>query len=170
VGSSINLTDDDIELLKAVPMMAGAIVATLGTTGIIEAGREMLASARVVAEGVHRFPDDPLVALLHTALHDTGNDGTNLDTSARPKTNDPMVAMAAFVEQLDRALDVLDAKVRPADADGYKRWIMACAEASAEAAKEGGVFGIGGKRVSEGEAAYMAHLRNRLGLPPGEVP
>ncbi|MDH5520352.1 MAG: hypothetical protein OEZ14_07455 [Acidimicrobiia bacterium] len=159
-----NLSDDDIELLKAIPMMAGAIVVTLGTTGIVEAGREMLASARAVADAVHRFPDNPLVTLLHAELNDVGNHGRDPAVAATFKTSDPMVAMAAFVEQLDLALNVLDAKVSPADADGYKRWILACAEASAEAAKEGGLFGIGGQRVSDKEAVYLTHLRNRLDL------
>ncbi len=161
-----HLTDEETELLKAIPLTAGAIVMTLDDTGLIAAGREMLAAARVVAEGVHRHPDNPLVAHLHAELHDTGNHGKANDTTAKFKTTDPMVAMTAFVEQLDRALNVLDAKVDRADALGYKQWVMSCAQASAEAAKEGGVIGIGGKRVSEEEAAYLAHLRQRLGLAP----
>lgn len=165
-----NLTDEESELLRAVPFTAGAMVVTLDDTGFIGVGREMLAAARVVAEAVRRFPGNPLVAHLHAELHDTGNLGKDDDTITKLKTRDPMVAMAAFVEQLDRALDVLDAKVEPADALGYKQWIVACAEASAEAAKEGGVLGIGGKRVSDEEAAYLAHLRHRLGLPPSSEP
>lgn len=164
-----NLTDDDIALLKTVPMIAGAVVVTLDKSGLIEAGREMLASGRAVADGTRRFPDNPLVAYLHAELHDPVPGRTDIgtaasDASATIKTKDPMVAMAAFVEQLDRALDILDAKVGPADADGYKRWVMNCAEASAAAAKEGGILGLGGKRISDAEAAYLAHLRNRLGL------
>ncbi len=165
-----NITDEDRDVLKAVPMMAGAIVVTLGDPGLIEAGREMLASARVVADAAHRFPGNPLIELLHGELHDVDRygdadrHGKDPAASQRLKTRDPMVAMAAFVDQLDLALNICDAKVDPTDAHGYKQWIMACAEASAEAAKEGGFLGIGGKRVSDEEAAYLAHLRNRLEL------
>ena len=163
-----NLTEDDVELLKGMPMKAGLMVIVLDTSGVVEAGREMFAAARVVAEAVQRFPDNRLVASLHAELHDAENYGRkrggDKDATDRIRTSDPMVAMAAFVGELDKVLDVVDTKIDPTEAHGYKQWIMACADAAAGAAKEGSRFGVGGKRISDEEAAYLGHLRHRLGL------
>ena len=43
---------------------------------------------------------------------------------------------------------------------------MQAAEDAAAAAKEGGFLGIGATRVSEGETAMLARLREILGVEP----
>ena len=53
----------------------------------------------------------------------------------------------------------------PAEAQAYKQWVYQAAQNSANAAKEGGVFGIGGERVSEAETAALQELATALDLP-----
>jgi len=53
----------------------------------------------------------------------------------------------------------------PADAEQYKQWVYQSAQNSANAAKEGGVFGIGGERVSEAEATALKEIASALDIP-----
>jgi len=46
----------------------------------------------------------------------------------------------------------------------YKRWILGTAEQVAGAAREGGLFGVGGVPVSEREREVLDQLAGLLGL------
>ena len=61
--------------------------------------------------------------------------------------------------------DSLDRKA-PGNAQGFKRWLLATARHAAEAAKEGGVLGIGGVSVSDAEQAALAEVAGALGITP----
>ena len=71
-----------------------------------------------------------------------------------------------------RAIDlILRTKADGSEADAYRAWILDAAQASADAAKEGGFFGIGAEQVSAGEQEMLERLRDALGMasatPPG---
>jgi hypothetical protein len=63
-----------------------------------------------------------------------------------------------------RVNEILDAKATPEEAAAFRQWILQAAQASADAAKEGGFMGIGATRVSEGEKAMIAKLGEVLGV------
>jgi hypothetical protein len=56
------------------------------------------------------------------------------------------------------------ARKSPAEAEECKRWLVSMAQKTAEAAKEGGVLGIGGTRVSQWEAEAIKELATALGI------
>ena len=51
----------------------------------------------------------------------------------------------------------------PAEAQSYKATILAVAQATAEASKEGGFLGIGGTLVSKDEQAALDAIKAALG-------
>jgi hypothetical protein len=59
---------------------------------------------------------------------------------------------------------LLARKSPPAEADGFERWMLSIAQRVSEAAREGGVLGIGSKLVSEKETTMIAELSEALGL------
>ena len=69
-------------------------------------------------------------------------------------------------ERLREAIGILEAKVTPEETDAYKRFVMTVAQAVASAHKEGGVFGIGGKQISDAENQALDELSTALGSPP----
>ena len=81
--------------------------------------------------------------------------------------------MASQVKELaptkDKLIDVIKAGAAavaaksPAEARAYKDTILSVATASAEASKEGGFLGIGGKLVSEEEQAALDTIKAALG-------
>ncbi|WP_315784899.1 hypothetical protein [Fischerella sp. JS2] len=56
------------------------------------------------------------------------------------------------------------AKVTTAQASAFKSWVLSIAEKVANAVKEGGFLGIGGKRVSDSEASMLKKLEQTLAL------
>jgi hypothetical protein len=78
-------------------------------------------------------------------------------------SNDPN-EMKAQCLQISREVAALLSQKAPADARAYKQWVYQAAQNSANAAKEGGVFGIGGERVSEAEAAALREIATALDI------
>ena len=70
-------------------------------------------------------------------------------------------------EQLTLAMDIVRAKGGDAEAAAFGSWLMMLAQATAEAAKEGGVLGIGSVRVSDKEKAALVALQAVLGGTAG---
>ena len=69
------------------------------------------------------------------------------------------------MDELRKTNEILAAKATPEEAETFRAWLIMSAQDAAEAAKEGGFMGIGAVRVSEGEQAMLAKLREILGVP-----
>lgn len=74
---------------------------------------------------------------------------------------------AASRTRLGEALGLLKDKGSAEDADAYKRFVLAVAQAAAEAHKEGSFIGIGGKQISDQEQAALHEIRTVLDAPEG---
>jgi hypothetical protein len=70
---------------------------------------------------------------------------------------------AMILDELKEANRIVSEKATPEEVSAYRAWLMNSARNAAEAAKEGGFFGIGAVQVSEGEAALLAQLDQMLG-------
>lgn len=66
------------------------------------------------------------------------------------------------VERLREAVGILQEKATPEEVDAYGRFVLSVAEAAANASKEGGFMGVGGKPVSEAEQAALDELTDAL--------
>jgi hypothetical protein len=65
--------------------------------------------------------------------------------------------------RLTEALRLLSEKASPEDVNAYKRFVLDVARAAAQAHKEGGFIGIGGKQISEAEQAALDEIAATLG-------
>jgi hypothetical protein len=65
-------------------------------------------------------------------------------------------------ERLRGALGLVGEKATAEDVEAYKRFVVAVAQAAAEAHKEGGFAGIGGKPISDEEQAALDDIRALL--------
>lgn len=65
--------------------------------------------------------------------------------------------------RLAKAAEIADAQA-PEDAQAYKSFVLGVAEAAANANREGGFMGIGGKPVSANEQAALDDIRATLKL------
>ncbi len=69
---------------------------------------------------------------------------------------------AVSSERLREALGVLKERASTGDVEAYKRFVLDVARAAAEAHKEGGFIGIGGKQISDEEQAALDEIRSLL--------
>ena len=66
--------------------------------------------------------------------------------------------------KIREAGDLVSRKATPEEAQAYKQMLMAVAERTADAAKEGGFLFFGGERVSAGEQAFLTEVKGALHL------
>ena len=99
---------------------------------------------------------DALMADIHARL---GDKKEKLTVPEVEQGQDPREPLRQGLQQ---AAALLDAKSSPAEAAGFKQWLVDIAQATAEADKEGSHFGIGGQQVSDKEKAALAELESFL--------
>jgi len=133
------------------PMLAGVRVVTAERGGTI---RESLAMGKTYAEARKRHGQsellDAVVASPPALDAERVRGGGDIKDIARTR--------------LQEAIAVIESKGTPDEAQAYKEFVVAVAEAVASANREGGIVGIGGKPVSDNEQAALDEIRSTLGL------
>lgn len=135
------------------PLWAGAHVIAAERGGTI---RESLALAKVYARAREQQGDSELLDELVSAP-------PALDRDRLEGAGD--VASAA-TNGLREAVAILREKGTPDELDAYGRFVLSLAEAAANAHREGGVLGVGGKRVSDAEQAALDEIAATLDAEP----
>jgi hypothetical protein len=125
------------------PLLAGTWVSGTSGGGKI---REAVAVAKVYAAGRQEQGDSAL--LDEIVASPPGIEGT-------APGDDPAAVVKA---RLAEALRIIDEK-SPEDSDAYRGFVVAVARAAAEAHKEGGFIGIGGRKISDEEAAALKEIQ-----------
>jgi hypothetical protein len=116
-----------------------------------------------VSEAVARAAENPHSApLLASLLHNLQASRGQL--AQPPEPLHPADAQAVALRTLERVVTLLARKAAPAEARAFKEWLLEIARATAQAAKEGGVLGIGGVQVNAAEEAALEQIRTVLGF------
>ena len=131
------------------PLLAGLRVVAAGRGGTI---RESLAMGRVYSEARQGQGESEL-------LDELVSSPPGVDRQRLQGAGD---IAAVSGERLRDALRVLDEKASPGDVEAYKRFVVDVAQAAAEAHKEGGFIGIGGKQISDEEQVALDEIRSTL--------
>lgn len=134
------------------PLFAGLSVVAAERGGTI---RESLAIGKAYAAARQQHGENPLLdeivssppALDPNKVREAGGDVRQFATS-----------------RLQEAVTIVESKANDQNAEAYKRFVVTVAEAVANANREGGFVGIGGKPVSEKEQAAVDTIRSTLGL------
>lgn len=134
------------------PLLAAMQVVAAERGGTI---RESLAIGRTYAEARKHQGDSPL-------LDEIVASPPSLDPNRLRETGGDIKTQATA--RLGESVSIVEAKATPEEADAYKRFALTVAEAAANANREGGFVGIGGKPVSANEQAALDEIRSALGL------
>jgi hypothetical protein len=161
-----DLTADEWSRLVRGPLVAGLAISIADPGGPIEATKETIATIRVMTSPP---TDQELLAEIASEIKALAERRENPFKDFRVEGG--AMASQHVLDEL-RAIDVvLRTKVDEAESEAYRAWLLTAAQASADAAKEGGFLGIAAKRVSEGEAEMLERVRDALGMgsqvPPG---
>ncbi len=136
--------------LVEAPLLAGMRVVGAGRGGRI---RESLAIGRVYNEARQRQGESELLDALVSSP-------PAIDPQGLKGSEDLESAVTGRVQE---ALRLLEQKGSPEEVASYKEFILSVAQAAAEAHKEGGFIGIGGKEISPEEQTALDELRATLG-------
>ena len=170
---ALNLTDDELQLLAALPQSIGSAMAFAGRSGLFGTGKEMFASGQALMSGVKDYPGNELIQAI---VPDPSAADKSAELDQARKTRDWAMARmkdkqinsaekltAQTLEDAREASQLLSAKVDPTQAAQYRQWALGVAEKVAMASTEGGFLGFGGTRLSDSEKSLIEQIRQALG-------
>jgi hypothetical protein len=137
--------------LVEAPVFAGLRVVAASRGGSI---RESIAVAKVYAHAREQQGGSELLDALVASppavdTHEVRERGGDIATVSS--------------ERLREALRLLGEKATPEEVEEYKAFVVEVARTAAEAHKEGGFIGIGGKPISDEEQAALDEIQTVLG-------
>jgi hypothetical protein len=157
MSSKSDYTKEEWGLLVRAPLMVAMAVVASSPSGPIGVLKEMFAVGKGLLEDAQGTPNALVGALV-----------ADIKAGTRPAmpTERPSDLAQAKAQALSgcREVAALLGRTAPGEAEGVKRWLLATAQRAAEAAKEGGVLGIGGVQVSDAEKAVLAEVAQALGV------
>ena len=156
--SKAAFTDEEWERVLRAPIVAGMAITIADPGGPIEITRETVATLRAATVPPSQ---EELLAAAAVEIQGTVQQKQNPARNFKPTS-----APTAGTEILDelRAVDaIVAAKATPEETEAFRAWLIATAQAAADAAKEGGFMGFGAVQVSEGEQRMLDELRGALG-------
>jgi hypothetical protein len=157
MSGKADFTVDEWDLLRSSPLMASLLVVAASPSGPVGLIQESTAAGKLIMQtaGTAQTP------LLKTLAEDV------MQTMTIPKPPpgaSPGQVQGAAAEILKRTSELLAKKATPEEASEVKAWLAKVAQATAEAAKEGGFLGFGGTLVSDQEKAALTTVNSALGL------
>ena len=160
--SKDDYTEDEWVRLRRAPFVAGLAISIADPGGPIELAKETIATLR--ATSTPPSQEELLVAVSQEILSMV-NQKQNPMAGFKPDSS--ALAGKMILDELTAVNEILTAKATPEEADAFRRWLLAAAQASADGAKEGGFLGFGAELVSQGEQRMLGELREALGTPAG---
>ena len=163
MAKKADFTSEEWQMLLSLPQVASLYLALASPSGPLGLAQEMIASTKGIVEALNASSGNELIDAVAADMREKVEKREKLKPPLQP-SND-LNEMKARCLQACRDVAALLSQKAPADAERYKQWVYQSAQNSANAAKEGGVFGIGGERVSEAETAALKELAVALGTP-----
>ena len=153
-----DFTEEEWARVVRAPMVAGMAISLADPGGPIEATKETMATAKTAMN-----PPSREQLLAEVALEIQGQ----VQQHHNPlKGFKPTAAGSSPGEQVLGELravgGIIAAKATAEEATAFGTWLVAAAQASADAAKEGGFMGFHAERVSEREQAMLDQVRQAV--------
>jgi hypothetical protein len=153
---------EEWQLILSMPQVASLYLALASPSGPLGLAQEMVASTKGIVEALKSSSGNELIDAVAADMREKAETRERLEPLLK-LSKDPN-EMKAQCLQACRDVAALLSQKAPAEAQQYKQWVYQAAQNSANAAREGGVFGIGGERISEAETAALNELAIALGI------
>ena len=150
-----DFTDEEWTRIRRAPLVAGVAISLADPGGPIEVAKESVASLRSATLPPSQ---EELLAAVALDVQALAQQRKNPLGDFRPRSGQQIL------EELRGVNELVTAKATPQEAEAFRRWLVAAAQAAADAAKEGGFMGFGAEQVSAGEQRMLDQLRAALGL------
>jgi hypothetical protein len=157
--SKQDFTDEEWARLRRAPLVAGLAISVADPGGPIEITKETMASLRTATTPPSQ---EELLVAVSQDLTKLAQEKQNPMGDFKVDKN--VLAGQQILDELRAVNEILQTKATPEEAEAFRRWMIAVAQAAADAAKEGGFLGFGAEQVSAGETKMLEQLGNALGL------
>jgi hypothetical protein len=158
--SKADYTEQEWVRLRRAPFVAGLAISIADPGGPIELAKETIATLRATSTPPSQ---EELLVAVSQEIGSRVNQKQNPMAGFKPDSS--ALAGKMILDELTGVNEILTAKATPVEADAFRRWLLAAAQASADGAKEGGFLGFGAELVSQGEQRMLGELREALGTP-----
>ena len=153
-----DFTEEEWVRVRRAPFVAGMAISMADPGGPIELTKETSASLKSATNPPSR---EQLLAEIALDIQAMTQERQNPLTGFKPtQESDPRQQM---VEELSAVSAIVSSKATAEESAAFKQWLLATAQAAADAAKEGGFLGFGAVQVSEGEQNMLDQLRAAIG-------
>ena len=149
--------EDEWARIVRAPFVAGLAISLADPGGPIEAAKETMATMKSATNPPSREQLLTEVALESRPWHSSGS------TRSRATSPRSQPAGEQVLEELREVKALVAAKATPEETAAFGAWLVASAQAAADAAKEGGFMGFQAELVSEGEQAMLDQIREAVG-------
>jgi hypothetical protein len=153
-----DFTQDEWAQLRRAPMLAGMAISLADPGGPIELTKETMASLKAASsppsneELVTAISHD-ILAMAQAKQNPMGDYSIDKGAQAGLQILDDLRSASALVSE----------RATPEEGRAFRDWMIAAAQAAADAAKEGGFMGFGAELVSQGERDMMARVAEAVG-------
>ena len=148
--SKQDFSDEEWARIRRAPLVAGVAISLADPGGPIELAKETMATMRSATLPPSQ---EELLASVALAQHRQNPLG-----DFKPRGGQQVL------EELKAVNELVTAKATPEEVEAFHRWLVAAAQAAANAGKEGGFMGFGAERVSAGERQMLDQVRAALGM------
>jgi hypothetical protein len=149
-----DFSDEDWSRVARAPFVAGLAISLADPGGPIEAAKESMAAMKSATNPPSR---EPLLADVALDVQAMVQQHHNPLQGYRPNTSEPVGTQV--LDELRAVQSIVAAKATPEETAAFGRWLLATAQAAADAAKEGGFMGFGAQQVSQGEQTMLDQVR-----------
>jgi hypothetical protein len=153
-------SDGEWATLRRAPMVAGLAISLADPGGPIEATKETLAALKTLRDPAAAGADSELTTAVAEDVKELAKHRQSPLGDFKPRG---ALAGQQILEELQKANAILTEKAAAEEAGAFRRWIVAAAQASANAAKEGGFMGFGAELVSQGEKEMLEKVAEAVG-------
>ena len=153
--SKQDFTDEEWARIRRAPLVAGVAISLADPGGPIELAKETMATLRSATLPPSQ---EELLASVALDVQAMTQHKQNPLGDFKPRGG-PQV-----LEELKAVNQLVTAKATPEEVEAFRGWLLAAAQAAADAGKEGGVLGFGAERVSAGERQMLDLVRAALGM------
>jgi hypothetical protein len=153
--SKRDFSDEEWTRIRRAPLVAGVAISLADPGGPIEMAKETVASLRSAT-----LPptQEELLASVALDVQALAQQKQNPLGDFKPRSGQQVL------EELQGVNEIVTAKATPQEVEAFRSWLLAAAQAAADAAKEGGFMGFGGEQVSAGEQQMLDQVRAVLGM------
>ena len=163
MAKKADFTSEEWQQILGLPQVASLYLALASPSNPVGLAQEMIASTKGVVETLKASSGNELIDAVAADIREKAEKRERMEPPLKPGND--LNEMKAQCLRACRDVAALLTQKAPADAQAYKQWVYQAAQNSANAAKEGGVFGIGGERVSEAETAALKEVAAALDIP-----